>query len=391
MRILDPEFNRLNVLKKLRAAEPVSRTDLARMTGLTGGSMTAIVGDLVQRGLVIEEKASGTNRGRPRVNLRIDPQGAFVAGATLKVFGEIAVEIVNLRGENVFSFSQPVQPTSSLADLAGQFVRCVTAAIAASPVPSGKVSHVGIGLPAIVDNRAGLVKFLATFDAGPYPFAAAVEEAIGIPTRIDNNINLLARAEHWFGDGAGVDDFTLVLIDLGLGAATYRGGALVVGSHGAEAELGHTKIVPENGRPCHCGAFGCLETYASVSGIVSQHFDRLGRTPPSFLKAKAVLHDLAGQARAGGEDALDLFERTGRYLGIGIANHINMQDPERIVILAREPGLIDLISPAFFDSLHRNTLPPLRDLARVTFKQLDENGYARGAAAMVLEQLYQTR
>jgi predicted NBD/HSP70 family sugar kinase len=391
MRMPDPQFNRLTVLKKLRAAQPVSRTDLAQISGLTGGSITAIVGDLVARGLVLEERLSAAGRGRPKVNLRINPDGAFVAGATLTMHGDVAVEIVNLSGESIFAYAAAVRQTSNLADLASQFVDCLNAAIAGSPIERNRISQIGIGLPAIVDNQRGIVKFLATFDPDPCPFAAIVEGEMGIPTRIDNNINLLARAEHWFGDGAGVDDFTLVLLDLGLGAATYQAGQLVIGSHGTEAELGHTKIVPADGRACHCGAFGCLETYSSISGIVGQFCDLSGQNPPSHFEIRGVLGELINRAQAGADDLREIFQRAGSYFGIGIANYINMLDPDRIIILAREPGVMDMISDPFFSALHDNTLPALRNLARVTFKQLDEQSYARGAAAMVLEQLYQSR
>jgi len=96
-------------------------------------------------------------------------------------------------------------------------------------------------------------------------------------------------------------------------------------------------------------------------------------------------------AQAGDPDMAELFARAGRLLGRGLANHVNMQDPERIVVLAKSRELIDLVAAPFFAALHEDTLPVLRDGDRVTFKQMDDSSYARGAAAMVLEQLYQFR
>jgi predicted NBD/HSP70 family sugar kinase len=387
MRIPDQAFNRLSVLKKLRAAEPVSRTELARLSGLTGGTITAIVRDLVERGLILEERRPTPHRGRPRLDLRINPEGAFVAGATMTDDARVLAEIANLKGESIHSHAVPLTQTVQPECLAEQFAAVIDQAIAQSPIARERIAQVGIGLPAMVDSRAGEIRFLETFTDLPFAFADAVERRLGIATRIDNNINLLARSEHWFGDG-GVDDFTLVLLDLGLGAARYQAGQLVIGSHGAEAELGHTKIVPEGGRPCHCGGEGCLQTYASMSAIVYQASERAGRAPPPVFKLKRAFGELARAAKAGDAAIMALFDRAGRLLGRAIANHINMQDPRRIVLVAQSREFTELVSDAFFDALERDTLPLFRDRGRVTFKQLQETGFARGAAALVLEQLY---
>jgi len=389
MRLSDQAYNRLSVLKKLRAAEPISRTDLAQLSGLNGGTITAIVRDLVERGLIVEERI-GSPRGRPRVNLRINPEGAFVVGATMSDDGKLLAEIVDLRGQSVSSHVADAPPLRRLADLAEAFSATIATAIAAGPIPRAQISQVGIGLPAIVVGETGVVELFETFEGAPFAFAEAIERDLRIPTRIDNNNNILARSEHWFGDG-GVDDFTLVVFDLGLGGTRYQAGQLLIGSHGIEAEFGHTKIVPEGGRPCHCGGRGCLQAYSSVSAIVFQACELRGEPRPGIDQLRRRFADVVDAAQAGDPDMAELFARAGRLLGRGLANHVNMQDPERIVVLAKSRELIDLVAAPFFAALHEDTLPVLRDGDRVTFKQMDDSSYARGAAAMVLEQLYQFR
>lgn len=391
MRMPDQAFNRLSVLKKLRAAEPVSRTDLAALAGLNGGTITAIIRDLVERGLIIEERMALPGRGRPRINLRINPEGAFVVGATMTDDGRLLAEVADLRGRSVASHVAASVPTTRLEDLAAQFSALIDQVIAASPIARKNIAQIGIGLPAIVDSRTGVISLFETFEGTPFAFAEAVERTLRIPTRIDNNFNMLALSEHWFGDGTGVDDFTLVVLDIALGAARYQGGQLLIGSHGIEAELGHTKIVPEGGRACHCGGFGCLQTYSSMSGIVYQACELRGEELTAYDQLRSKFTELAEQARAGDAAVAEMIDRGARYLGRGLANHINMQDPDRVVVLTQTRELVDLISEPFFEALHRDTLPVLRDLSRVTFKQMDETTYARGAAAMVLEQLYLSR
>lgn len=391
MRLSDHDFNRLSVLKHLRAAEPISRTDLAQRSGLTGGTITGIVADLVRRGLVIEERVPARTAGRPRINLRINRHGAFAAAAHWSEDSRIVVQLVDLKGEPVHVSRIHFTRTDSLADLARQYADAIAQTIASGPVAMDRIAQTGIGLPAIVNARTGVVELLETFRGAPFPFAATVSRQLGIPTRIDNDNNLIARAEHWFGHGAGVADFTVLLLDLGLGAARYQGGELLLGSRSIEAELGHIKIVPENGRPCHCGAHGCLQSYSSISGIVGMHADLTGDQSPPYFKLRERFAGLVRMAKSGDETVRGLFARAGAYLGTGLANHINMQDPERIVILSRDPDLIELIRSSFLETLHRDTLPVLRDPSKVTFKQLSDQSYSQGAAAMVLEQLYRSR
>lgn len=390
MRMPDHVFNRVSVLKKLRAAEPVTRTELARLAGLNGGTITVIVRDLVERGLIREERQAATGRGRPKVDLRINPEGAFVVGATMTDNGRLIAEIADLRGQSVATGTNRLEITRSIADLASQFARLIDEVIGASPVPRAKIAQIGIGLPAMVNADSGVVEFFETLEGLPFAFGDAIERALAIPTRVDNNIALLARAEHWFGDGAGIDDFTLVLVDLGLGAARYQAGELVIGAHSIAAEFGHTKIVPEGGRPCHCGGEGCLQAYSSISAIVYQAAEEAGEPRPAIFELRRRFRDIVARAGAGDAALTPLFERAGRYLGRGVANHVNMQDPDRIILLTQTADLIDLISPWFFAAFERDTLPALRDRGRVTIKRIDQSSFARGAAAMVLERLYRT-
>jgi predicted NBD/HSP70 family sugar kinase len=128
-----------------------------------------------------------------------------------------------------------------------------------------------------------------------------------------------------------------------------------------------------------------------MSGIVYQACELRGEELPAYDQLRSKFTELAEQARAGDAAIAEMISRGARYLGRGLANHINMQDPDRVVVLTQTRELVDLISEPFFEALHRDTLPVLRDLSRVTFKQMDETTYARGAAAMVLEQLYLSR
>jgi predicted NBD/HSP70 family sugar kinase len=125
-----------------------------------------------------------------------------------------------------------------------------------------------------------------------------------------------------------------------------------------------------------------------MSAIVYQAAELAGEQAPSLPRLRGRCVELAKRAMAGDAAVLALFDRAARYLGRAVANHVNMQDPARIVVLTRSPDLIALFSDPFFEALHRDTLSVLREPDRVAFKLMDDTNYARGAAAMVLEQIY---
>jgi predicted NBD/HSP70 family sugar kinase len=185
-----------------------------------------------------------------------------------------------------------------------------------------------------------------------------------------------------------MDDFTLVVLDLGIRAARYQAGELLVGEHGIGAEFGHTKIVAEAGRPCHCGAKGCLQAYVSISGIVEQVCELANEPPPPFAEMEGRFARLAERARSGDAALIALLDRSGRYLGRALANHVNMQDPAKILVLTRAGGFAELIASSAFAALREDVLPLLHTPDKVQFRKIDEWRVAQGAAAMLLEQLY---
>jgi transcriptional regulator of PTS gene len=390
MRIGDQEYNRLKVLKTLRRAEPVGRTELAGLSGLTGGTITEICGDLVERGLLLEERMPSGRRGRPRVNLRINPAGGYALGAYLNDDGRVACEIVDLTGTQCFLYVRalPAQRWDRIEPFVAAIAGIIDQAIEASPFPRAMIERVGLGLPALIDSEGGAVHWLQTFEAGPVQVAAPIAEVLQLPVTIDNNINVVARGEHWFGDHAQSDDFLLLHVALGISSARYANGQLVSGAHGLNSELGHSKIVADGGLPCDCGASGCLGAYGSLTGIVRQIATARGEALPHFPQVPEIFRGYADEAERGNAAVQAVFERAGRYLGIAMANHINGFDPGRILMMVDEAALIPRIAPAFFAAVRANTLPAIRAMPVIEIRVLEDELYRQGLAAVVLEQIF---
>lgn len=390
MRIGDQEANRLQVLKALRRAEPVSRSELAKLTGLSGATITEIVADLLGRDLLLEEKAPPGGMGRRRVQLWLNPGAAYVIGAYLSTDAGLKVEINNLRGEKLFVRSAPISLPPTVEQFVEQIADILAETIAASPFERAAIHSIGLALPALIDSDSGVLHWLQTFPPQPAPIASIIERRVEVPVIVDNTANVAARAEHWFGDDRQVDDFSMFMLGLGMGFGRYVDGALWSGAHGINPEMSHVKMGLEGGLLCTCGARGCLTTYCTISGIVQRVCEGRGQTTPPYEEMTALFHDFVAQARAGDRLVWDAFNLAGRALGTAVANYLNTWDPARVLILVTDGALAEVITPSFYAALQENTLPVLRGRAPVQIKVAEEARYSQGAAALVLERLYRS-
>lgn len=389
MRISDYEFNRMRLLKAIRRAEPITRTDLVKITGLAGGTITQLTADLVRRKILVEGKSAQKSFGRPRVELHINARAANVVSVFASAYNSYVIEIVDLRGDVVFSREVRIPHLRLLASWARRVAKAIDATLKAGSVPRTDIALIGILIHGVVDNLKGVVHWLVTYPDREVPVAALIEERLNIPVVIDNNTNLIARAEHWLGDETEqLDDFSVIVIDRGLGSAHYVDGMLWSGAQGINSELGHVKIMSEKGRTCYCGAQGCLAAHCSMFGIVSQICELRGEAAPLETLVESF-KDFAAQARRGDRLARKVFRHAGALLGTAAANMLHDRNPRRLIVMAFDADFIPLISDAFSAALESHALPAFAAKTEVQFKLIDDAAYYRkGCAVLALEQIY---
>ena len=173
-------------------------------------------------------------------------------------------------------------------------------------------------------NLPSLVKF---------PLKAELEQRLGWPVYLENDANAAAVGEMWMGAARGCRDVVSVTLGTGVGGGVILDGKLWRGSHGSGGEIGHTTVDPFSGLKCKCGNTGCLELFASATAIVRMTRETLSLFPETSLKSDELTAEKVYDAgQKGDELALAVFKRFGMYLGIGLANLINLIDPQIIVI-----------------------------------------------------------
>lgn len=203
-----------------------------------------------------------------------------------------------------------------------------------SHVGRGRVIAASIMVPGAVDKAKAVVVQAPNLPClNNFGLRQALEDEFGWPVVLENDANAAAMGEMWLGAARGYQNVICVTLGTGVGGGIILDGKLWRGSDGAAGEIGHTTVNPFGGLKCKCGNEGCLELFASATAIVRMAAEDLPHFPQSLLKGERLTAEMVYDAgRQGDELAIAIFERVGRYLGVGIVNIINLLNPEIIVI-----------------------------------------------------------
>ncbi len=395
MKTADPELmraiNRYHVIDLVRRDGPIARVEIAQRTELSPATISAITGALIEEGLIDVlrvEPAEGGVRGRPRILLSLNAAAYRVVGVKLSAH-RIGIAVTDAKGEPLTSLILPVriarQSPGVIADLVEDGVRQCVADIGLS---IDKVDGIGIGLPGVIDGVAGISLWSPILGPSPVPFAHEIAERLGARTLIENDSNLVTLAEHWFGHGRGLSNFAVVTIENTIGMGILIDGKLHRGAHGTGAEFGHLKFDP-HGPACRCGQRGCLDAYASDDGILQAAIAAGCIEANSEATANQLIAKAAERALAGDNALNYIFRRAGEVLGVGIANVINILNPPRIIISGEGLRAGHLIREPLLAAIEANVLPNLREATEIIFHSWGDEMWARGAASIVLRQIYE--
>ena len=216
-----------------------------------------------------------------------------------------------------------------------------------------------------------------------FELKAELERRLGWPVFLENDANAAAVGEMWMGAARGCRDVISVTLGTGVGGGVILDGKLWRGSHGSAGEIGHTTVDPFSGLKCKCGNTGCLELFASATAIVRMTRENLSLFPDSTLKSEALTAAKVYDAgRSGDELALAVFKRFGMYLGIGLANLINLIDPQIIVISGGAVNGWDLFAPEMYQQVEERAFRTTAQQVKIARAECGDNAGLLGAARL---------
>lgn len=317
--------NRQRVIEVLRIRGQISQAEIARATGLSRTTVSTLVAELKDSGLISDVDLGTTNGrgGRPAVGLMLTDRSEFVGGID---FGHSHVQVAvadtahNLLGERRCDLDVDHRAAEAL-DAAARMFREILDELR---VDRKQVLCVGIGIPGPVDRTRGTVGS-ATILPGwvGLKLVAEMKERLAVLVELENDANLGALAEMTWGAGRDCSDFVYIKAATGIGAGIVISGRLLRGATGTAGEIGHTTL-DESGPLCYCGNRGCLETVASGPAIVQLVGSIKGET--------LTLARIVELASEGDPRCRRAIADAGREMGVAVAGLCNLINPERVII-----------------------------------------------------------
>lgn len=304
-------------------------------------------------------------------------------GGTNTVFG-----IVDARGTVLASSSIKTRKHAKIEDYIDELHVELTKLIETNEA-TDKIAGIGIGAPNANYFTGVIADGVNLPWPTPIPLADLVSEKFGLPVAITNDANAAAIGEMTYGAARGMKDFIMITLGTGVGSGIVINGQMVYGHDGFAGELGHVIMKRNNGRTCGCGRTGCLEAYASATGVA--------RTAREFLDARAneesllrnmdidsiTSKDVYDAAVAGDKLAKDVFDFTGEILGEALADFISFSSPEAIILFGGLAKSGDLLMKPLKEAMDRNTMIVFKGKVKLLISELKESDAAvLGASAL---------
>lgn len=219
-----------------------------------------------------------------------------------------------------------------------------------------------------------------------FPLKTELEQKLGWPVYLENDANAAVVGEMWQGAARGCRDVVSVTLGTGVGGGVILDGKLWRGSHGSGGEIGHTTVDPFSGLKCKCGNTGCLELFASATAIVRMTRETMSSFPETSLKSDELTAEKVYDAgKMGDELALAVFKRFGMYLGIGLANLINLIDPQIIVITGGVVNGWDLFADEMYRQVEERAFRTTAQQVKIAKAECGDNAGLLGAARLALQ------
>ena len=378
------EINRQIALNLIRAHQPVSRADLARLMNVRRGVASLLVSELLGESLIFEGAVGeSVGRGRRPTFLYIDSRQRCVVGVDIRA-SRTYIIVTDLMGRQLGVVSS-FQTTRDSDGLIEELARRIKQ-ILADYTEIGACDGVGVSVPGMVNPTKGRVVHAPTLGWREVNLRDPLSVALGIPVHIENSGKACALAQLWAtrSDVVASGNSVFVSVSDGVGVGIVVNGEVLRGRHNTAGEFGHVPLSIDGPR-CSCGATGCWEAYVSNIATLSRYFghDLSEPRPRDTETATFTVEDLIARARTGDAKALAAINSTARYLGLGLASLVNALDPARIYIGGEITTAWSLIEPIVRSALRERTLTEFGGATEIHVVPAEDHPRLRGAVALV--------
>src|SRR4030095_4070294 len=374
--------NRRILLSILSDRQPISRAEIAKISGLNKATISTITSELLKDRSIIEDGSGRTTPigGKPPTPLRLNALRFGLFGVDIRADETIlALSDFNNRLVARLSFETTSDANSVLAKIGKEITK-----LRAKHSDFIDFAGIGVSLPGLVDSHDGKFLISVVLPWRDVPVVQLLEKATRLPVVIDNSARCAALAEIWHSKAqyAHVRNLLYVGVSTGLACGVVIDGGLYRGGKNAAGQFGHIPI-DLNGPQCRCGQRGCWDLYASDKATLARYQNLRGATG----KRQITIRKLMELVDAGDEAATEAVRETGRYLGIGITGLINGLDPEVVVIGGEITKAWGIIEPIIVEETKRTLLAPRAHRVPIRRSAFEVRASLKGALTLIQKDL----
>ena len=356
--------NRLRIIQIVRRRGAISRGEIAQEAALSPATVSTISNDLIAEGVLVArgtETAASTGRGRPSINLSVNPDFRHAVLLILKI-GAATVAVVDFAGTVVERREFDVEMGSiDGEDFRARLIAHIRDTLATSGLEPLQLARIAVGVQGTTDTIGRQVLRSPMMPLTNLPVADWLEAEFGVPVRLANDCDLIAKALNWRDPELYSDNFAAILLAHGVGMGLFLRGQIINGTRSSGTEFGHM-LYKAGGALCRCGARGCIEANAGDYAILRRYRQQPFDAIPAAHVTAADLALAADAARDGDPLARESFAAAGRALGSGIAGIFALVDPFRIVFAGHGAMAFDLMEPALREILGESNAAAARNI-----------------------------
>lgn len=374
--------NKAIILNKIRTSEPISRAQIAKETKLTPPTVSSIVKELLEQGIVRESSLGESKGGRKPTMLLINSNAFYVIGVDA---GPKTVDCIlaDLSGEIIDRTSSRLHPSITNDAFIDILKGNVQKLIKADRENQDKIIGIGVAMHGVVDVETGTSLVAPNLRLKNIPIKAELEKAFHITVQVENDARAMALGESWFGGHGDVDSMVAVNIGRGVGSGVLINGKLYHGKQDIAGEIGHMTI-DIHGEICDCGNRGCLQTFVSGPAIALRAKKKVSESNEFELTGEKV-HLLAEK---GNERYREILQETGEIIGIGLTNLIHLINPGKIVLGGGVMKGEKFLLPSIKKAIAERALTPDARQTEVTVTKLGDDATLMGAVSLFLVELF---
>ena len=379
------DINRARIISFIRRNPHTTRAELSRLTGLSKGTVSNHVCEMIGQGILYEvQEQAGQQRN---MGLKLDREAGSAIGIELSSDGcRGVVTDVDIRPLKRVFHPLPSRAVEPVVDL--------IMSVAQDLIDGSDRPLLGlvVGVSGACDVSGQELLIAESLGWSGVPLAPMLQERLSCPVSLVNRPRAGVVGERWYGAGRGEDNLIYISVSSGIAAGIMIDGALLTGANNFAGEIGHTVVEYEEGQECVCGNHGCLETVASIPAIMRNIRSRLleerARGRLALLSSQELLsfRDVVEAARNGDPTVLDEIRRACGYLGVTVANLIDIFNPRLVIIGGQLAEAGEIVTNAVRNTAQRRSFPLCFSDVQIVSSLLGLDSVGIGACALVVDQ-----